>query len=62
MPLAFVLISLNQSGHKLMKLLPKFLAGLPIIAEYEFAGLVADANGSEFTIGESVFGYNLVGA
>jgi len=40
-----------------MMLLPNFLARRPLVAEHDFAGIIADANGSEFTNGEPVFGY-----
>ena len=40
-----------------MLLLPNFLAKRPVVAEHDFAGVIADANGSEFTNGEVVFGY-----
>jgi hypothetical protein len=41
----------------MMLLLPNFLAKRPAVAEHDFAGVIADANGSEFINGEPVFGF-----
>ncbi|KAI0312731.1 hypothetical protein OF83DRAFT_1066723 [Amylostereum chailletii] len=41
-------------GYKLMKLLPNFLAGRPVIAEFELAGTVVEPNGTEWSKGDQV--------
>lgn len=50
-------ISANLSGYKLLKL-PNFMSNRPAIAEYDFAGVVADSNGSQFKNGERVNGFS----
>jgi NADPH:quinone reductase-like Zn-dependent oxidoreductase len=39
-----------------MAAVPDFIAGRPHIAEHELAGTIIDANGTQFTVGDSVFG------
>ncbi|KAH7924555.1 NAD(P)-binding protein [Leucogyrophana mollusca] len=48
--------ALNPVGHKLMGLLPNFMAGRPLTPENDLAGVIVDANGTEFTNGDEVFG------
>ncbi|KAJ7077884.1 hypothetical protein B0H15DRAFT_861309 [Mycena belliarum] len=49
-------VALNPVGYKLMRTLPDFLDGRPHIAELDMAGVVVDPNGSEFGVGDKVFG------
>jgi len=49
--------ALNPVGFKIMRLVPNFMANRPVVAEHDFAGIIADANGSEFKNGDPVFGY-----
>lgn len=49
--------ALNPVGYKFMGLLPNFIARRPLPAEYDFAGTIADANGSKYKEGDSVFGF-----
>ena len=44
-----------------MKWLPDFVARRPLPAEYDFSGVVVDANGTEFSNGDEVFGYISLG-
>jgi len=50
--------ALNPVDHKLMKLLPNLVVARPSIVGADFAGVVADANGTNFQVGEAVFGWN----
>ncbi|KAL0947086.1 hypothetical protein HGRIS_013227 [Hohenbuehelia grisea] len=49
--------ALNPVGYKVMKMAPNFIAKRPAIAEYDLAGVVVDANGTEFKEGDAVFGF-----
>lgn len=40
-----------------MGMLPNFIAKRPHVAEYDFAGVVVDANGTEFHEGQEVYGW-----
>ena len=40
----------------MMAWMPTFMAGYPVVAELDLAGVVADGNGSEFNIGDRVHG------
>jgi len=44
-------------GWKLMRLLPNLLAKRPHVAEHDFSGVVVDANGTEFSKGDNVYGW-----
>ncbi|KAJ7145304.1 hypothetical protein C8R43DRAFT_1088689 [Mycena crocata] len=48
--------ALNPAGYKLMSVAPNFLAGRPHIVELDMAGIVVDAKGTEFSVGDKVFG------
>ncbi|KAF8892618.1 chaperonin 10-like protein [Infundibulicybe gibba] len=48
--------ALNPVGYKLMKFVPNIMSGRPFVAEHDFTGIVADANGTEFSNGNPVFG------
>ena len=41
----------------MMGLLPNFIARRPHVAEHDFAGVVVDANGTEFENGQEVYGW-----
>ncbi|KAJ6621337.1 hypothetical protein B0H10DRAFT_2018036 [Mycena sp. CBHHK59/15] len=43
-------------GYKLMGAVPNFLARRPQVAEQDLAGVVVDPNGSEYSVGDKVFG------
>ncbi|KAG5219589.1 Zinc-type alcohol dehydrogenase protein [Salix suchowensis] len=47
----------KPSGYKMMRLLPNFMAGRPLVVEHDFAGVVEDANDTEFKAGDPVFGF-----
>ncbi|KAJ8457713.1 hypothetical protein ONZ45_g18205 [Pleurotus djamor] len=49
--------ALNPLGYKLMRVLPNIIAGRPLVAEYDFTGVIADGNDTEFTVGDAVFGF-----
>ncbi|KAF8190400.1 NAD-P-binding protein [Mycena galopus ATCC 62051] len=52
-------IALNPFIYKMMAGLPNFMAGRPhIVQELDAAGIVVDANGTEFKNGDLVFGTN----
>lgn len=44
-----------------MGLLPNFIVKRPHVAENDFAGVVVDANGTEFENGQEVYGLVSVG-
>lgn len=48
---------ISDSGYKLMKLLPNFMANRPQVAEFDFSGIVVDTNGTRFSTGDSVYGW-----
>lgn len=41
----------------MMQLLPNWAAKRPHVAEHEFAGVVADPNGTDLQEGQEVYGY-----
>lgn len=48
----------GDRGHKLMGLLPNFLANRPYVPESDFSGTIVDSNDSkEFKAGDEVFGW-----
>ncbi|KAL1730508.1 hypothetical protein EV714DRAFT_284168 [Schizophyllum commune] len=49
--------ALNPVGFKLMAVAPNFLAKRPLPAEYDFAGTIVDANGSQYKEGDPVWGF-----
>ncbi|KAF4578559.1 hypothetical protein EYR36_000366 [Pleurotus pulmonarius] len=49
--------ALNPIGYKLMQVAPNFLAKRPLIAEHDFSGVVEKENGTEFNVGDPVFGF-----
>ncbi|EGN95474.1 hypothetical protein SERLA73DRAFT_186503 [Serpula lacrymans var. lacrymans S7.3] len=49
--------ALNPVGYKLMGTLPNFIARRPITVEHDLAGVIVDANGSEFSIGDEIIGF-----
>ncbi|KAG2061671.1 NAD(P)-binding protein [Suillus hirtellus] len=49
--------ALNPVGWKLMSVAPDILARRPITPEHDFAGVVVDANGTEFSAGDEVIGF-----
>ncbi|KAG9226018.1 hypothetical protein CCMSSC00406_0009115 [Pleurotus cornucopiae] len=49
--------ALNPIGYKLMQVAPNFLAKRPLIAEHDFSGVVVKENGTEFEVGDPVFGF-----
>ncbi|KAJ7801905.1 hypothetical protein B0H14DRAFT_2894309 [Mycena olivaceomarginata] len=50
--------ALNPVDYKLLRSLPSFIARRPHVVGMEFAGLVVDPNGSEFSAGDKVFGHS----
>jgi hypothetical protein len=46
-----------DSGWKLMKVLPNFIARRPHVAEHDLAGIIVDSNGTHFNNGDGVFGW-----
>ena len=40
-----------------MRLLPNLPARRPLPAEYDLSGVIVDANGTEFVLGDEVFGF-----
>jgi NADPH:quinone reductase-like Zn-dependent oxidoreductase len=48
--------ALNPIGYKMTRVMPNFIAHRPNVAEHDLAGVVVDANGSQFTNGDPVFG------
>ena len=49
------------SGYKFMKWLPNFVARRPHVVEYDFAGVVIDANDTALQNGQEVYGFVSVG-
>ncbi|KAG2158438.1 NAD(P)-binding protein [Suillus bovinus] len=49
--------ALNPVGWKLMSSVPNVLARRPLTPEHDLAGVVMDANGTEFSAGDEVIGY-----
>ncbi|KAH7912134.1 NAD(P)-binding protein [Hygrophoropsis aurantiaca] len=48
--------ALNPVGYKLMASVPNFIARRPLTPEYDLSGVVVDANGTNFSNGDEVFG------
>lgn len=48
---------MKRSFYKLLDLLPNFVHKRPLTAEYDFAGVVANANGSTWSCGDQIFGW-----
>ena len=46
-----------HSGYKFMRMLPDSAAKRPHVAEHDFSGVVANANGSSFSNGDNVYGF-----
>jgi len=44
-----------------MRLLPNTMARRPLPAEHDLSGIIVDANGTEFSSGDQVFGFISVG-
>lgn len=56
--LAVNILTLVQSGYKLMEMAPNWLTKRPYVAEHDLSGVVVDANGSEeFKVGDEVYGW-----
>jgi NADPH:quinone reductase-like Zn-dependent oxidoreductase len=53
--------ALNPVGWKLMSASPDIIAKRPLTPEHDLAGVVVDANGTEFSVGDEVIGYIPVG-
>ncbi|EKM55674.1 uncharacterized protein PHACADRAFT_195715 [Phanerochaete carnosa HHB-10118-sp] len=53
--------ALNPVGYKLMGILPNFIAKRPHVAEHDFTGIIADANGTDLATGQAVWGFVPVG-
>ncbi|KAG1754437.1 NAD(P)-binding protein [Suillus lakei] len=49
--------ALNPVGWKVMSAAPDIFARRPITPEHDFAGVVVDANGTEFSAGDEVIGF-----
>jgi NADPH:quinone reductase-like Zn-dependent oxidoreductase len=49
--------ALNPVGWKTMKFLPNLFAKRPHVAENDFSGVVVDANGTNFSNGDNVYGW-----
>ncbi|KAJ7504506.1 hypothetical protein B0H11DRAFT_1852923 [Mycena galericulata] len=49
-------VALNPVGYKFMTTVPNFIVRRPHPAERDVAGIVVDANGSEFNVGDKIFG------
>ncbi|KAG1826965.1 NAD(P)-binding protein [Suillus subaureus] len=49
--------ALNPVGWKIMSTTPNILAKRPITPEHDFAGVVVNANGTEFSAGDEVIGF-----
>ncbi|KAJ8597885.1 NAD(P)-binding protein [Rhizopogon salebrosus TDB-379] len=49
--------ALNPVGWKIMTTVPNVIARRPITPEYDLAGVIVDANGSEFSAGDEVIGF-----
>lgn len=43
-------------AYKLMKTVPKWMAKRPYIAEMDFSGVIVDANGTDLSNGQEIFG------
>lgn len=55
-------VGLNPLGYKLMGTVPWPIARYPIVAENDFAGTIADANGhTDWHVGQGAFAYVAVG-
>ncbi|KAF8172608.1 NAD(P)-binding protein [Mycena galopus ATCC 62051] len=49
-------VALNSIESHILRSVPNFLTGRPHVVGMEFAGIVVDPNGSEFSSGDRVFG------
>ncbi|KAG1891335.1 chaperonin 10-like protein [Suillus subluteus] len=49
--------ALNPVGWKIMSTTPDIIARRPITPEHDFAGVVVNANGTEFSAGDEVIGF-----
>ncbi|KAI0063402.1 NAD(P)-binding protein [Artomyces pyxidatus] len=54
--------ALNPIGYKLMKLLPNSVAGRPLTAEQDLAGVIVNGNGTKWSDGDAVMCFNPKGA
>ncbi|KAJ7275447.1 hypothetical protein B0H12DRAFT_1087369 [Mycena haematopus] len=52
-------VALNPVDYKLLRSVPSFIARRPHVIAMEFAGIVAESNGSEFSSGDKVFGLSV---
>lgn len=48
---------MKYSFYKLLDLLPNFVHKRPLTAEYDFAGVVVNANGTTWSNGDQIFGW-----
>ena len=53
-------LTLLCRGYKVLRAAPSFLLKHIYAHEFDFAGVVADANGTDFKEGDAVFGSNSV--
>ncbi|KAK7030764.1 quinone oxidoreductase [Favolaschia claudopus] len=51
-------VALNPADYKLMRTLPSFIARRPCVIGMELSGVIVDSNGTEFNVGDKVFGTN----
>ncbi|TFK43001.1 hypothetical protein BDQ12DRAFT_677157 [Crucibulum laeve] len=49
--------ALNPAGWKMMRMMPNFVFPRPHVAEFDFAGTIANANGTELFEGDAVYGF-----
>ncbi|PSS37418.1 hypothetical protein PHLCEN_2v722 [Hermanssonia centrifuga] len=49
--------AMNPVGYKVMGFLPNFIARRPHVAEHDFTGIIANANGTELENGQAVYGF-----
>ncbi|TFK27372.1 quinone oxidoreductase [Coprinopsis marcescibilis] len=51
--------ALNPAGYKMLGMVPDFLAKRPVVAEFDFAGVVVDTKDSDYQVGDEVCGFTL---
>ncbi len=54
--MVFARLNLEFRSYKLMKIVPKWMGKRPYVAEMDFSGVIVDANGTDLSNGQEVFG------
>ena len=50
-------MTVYRSGHKLLGILPNFIAGRPHVAEFDLSGVIVASKDERFQVGDPVYGW-----